>query len=195
MSDMRRCAWARGTEGMVRYHDEEWGVPEHDDARLFEFLILEGAQAGLSWRTILERREGYRAAFDEFDMAAVAAFDDARMAALVEDTAIIRNKAKIRSAVNNARAALAVREEFGSLDAYLWGFVDGRPIQNAWRTMEEVPAQTDISVAMSKDMKRRGFSFVGPTVMYAFMQSMGIVNDHLVDCWRYEAVRALGEGA
>jgi DNA-3-methyladenine glycosylase I len=180
---------------MVRYHDEEWGVPEHDDARLFEFLILEGAQAGLSWRTILERREGYRAAFDEFDMAAVAAFDDARMAALVEDTAIIRNKAKIRSAVNNARAALAVREEFGSLDAYLWGFVDGRPIQNAWRTMEEVPAQTDISVAMSKDMKRRGFSFVGPTVMYAFMQSMGIVNDHLVDCWRYEAVRALGEGA
>jgi DNA-3-methyladenine glycosylase I len=143
----------------------------------------------------LERREGYRAAFDEFDMAAVAAFDDARMAALVEDTAIIRNKAKIRSAVNNARAALAVREEFGSLDAYLWGFVDGRPIQNAWRTMEEVPAQTDISVAMSKDMKRRGFSFVGPTVMYAFMQSMGIVNDHLVDCWRYEAVRALGEGA
>jgi DNA-3-methyladenine glycosylase I len=180
---------------MVRYHDEEWGVPEHDDVRLFEFLILEGAQAGLSWRTILERREGYRAAFDGFDMAAVAAFDDARMAALAENTAIIRNKAKIRSAVNNARAALAVREEFGSLDAYLWGFVDGRPIQNAWRTMEEVPAQTDISVAMSKDMKRRGFSFVGPTVMYAFMQSMGMVNDHLVDCWRYEAVRALGEGA
>ncbi|NJB68337.1 DNA-3-methyladenine glycosylase I [Desulfobaculum xiamenense] len=175
---------------MTRYHDEEWGVPVHDDRRHFEFLVLEGAQAGLSWLTILKRREGYREVFAGFDPQAVAQFDEAHMEALAADSRIIRNRAKIRAAVGNARAFLAVQAEYGSFDAYLWGFVDGRPIVNAWRTQAELPAQTPLSETISKDLKRRGFRFVGPTVMYAHMQAVGLVNDHLVSCFRYAELAA-----
>ncbi|WP_167941413.1 DNA-3-methyladenine glycosylase I [Desulfobaculum xiamenense] len=185
-----RCPWAAKPEIMTRYHDEEWGVPVHDDRRHFEFLVLEGAQAGLSWLTILKRREGYREVFAGFDPQAVAQFDEAHMEALAADSRIIRNRAKIRAAVGNARAFLAVQAEYGSFDAYLWGFVDGRPIVNAWRTQAELPAQTPLSETISKDLKRRGFRFVGPTVMYAHMQAVGLVNDHLVSCFRYAELAA-----
>ena len=179
-----RCPWA-GPDPLYReYHDEEWGVPVHDDRHFFEMLILEGAQAGLAWITILRKREGYRAAFDGFDPAVVAAYDDRRIEALLGNPAIIRNRLKIESAVGNARAFLRVQDEHGSFDRYVWRFVDGRPRQNAWRTLDEVPAETPESRALSRDLKRRGFRFVGPTICYAFMQATGLVNDHLVDCFR-----------
>lgn len=181
-----RCAWAGSDPLYVAYHDREWGAPVHDDRALFEFLILEGAQAGLSWSTILKKRDAYRAAFDGFDPARVAAYDDAKIAALLADPGIVRNRLKIHAAVRNAKAFLAVQAEFGSFDAYIWGFVAGRPRQNAWRTMAELPAETDASRAMSKDLQRRGFTFVGPTICYAFMQAVGLVNDHVVECFRFQ---------
>ena len=179
-----RCPWPYDPLYLA-YHDQEWGTPVHDDRKLFEFLILEGAQAGLSWRTILGKREGYRRAFAGFDPEAVARFDEARVAALLADPAIIRNRAKIEAAVANARAFLEVVEAFGSFDNYIWRFVDGRPRINAWRRSEEVPAQTPESEAMSRDLRRRGFRFVGPTICYAYMQAVGMVNDHLVSCFRH----------
>jgi DNA-3-methyladenine glycosylase I len=170
---------------MVAYHDEEWGVPQHDDHRLFEKISLEGAQAGLSWSTILNKREGYRRAFSGFDPAKVARFNAAKVARLLQDPGIVRNRAKIESTIGNAKAVRAVQREFGSLDAYLWAFVDGTTIVNRYRELSQLPAQTAVSVAMSKDMKKRGFRFVGPTTMYAFMQSVGMVNDHTTRCFRY----------
>ena len=183
-----RCPWA-GPDPLYRgYHDTEWGAPVHDDRHFFEMLILEGAQAGLAWITILRKRQGYRDAFEGFDPAVVARYDDRRLAALLENPAIIRNRRKIESAVGNARAFLRVQHEHGSFDRYVWRFVDGRPRQNRWRSLEEVPADTSESRAMSRDLKRRGFRFVGPTICYAFMQATGLVNDHLVDCFRHAAL-------
>jgi DNA-3-methyladenine glycosylase I len=186
-----RCSWAGG-ELMTRYHDEEWGVPVHDDRVLFEFLILEGAQAGLSWETILKKRENYRAAFAGFDPAVVASYDGANVAALLADPGIVRNRLKIASAVTNARAFLAVQSEFGSFDAYVWRFVGGQPKVNAWRSLSELPARTAESDALSKDLQQRGFRFVGSTICYAFMQAVGMVNDHTIDCFRYAAVSSSG---
>jgi DNA-3-methyladenine glycosylase I len=181
-----RCEWVPEAEPLyVAYHDEEWGVPERDDRKLFELLTLEGAQAGLAWITILRKREGYRRAFAGFDPAVVAAFDDARVEELLQDPGIVRNRLKVESTVANARSVLAVQEELGSLDAYLWQFVGGEPLVNGWRTLAELPAETSESKTMSKDLKRRGFRFVGPTVCYAFMQAAGLVNDHVVSCFRY----------
>jgi DNA-3-methyladenine glycosylase I len=172
----------------IPYHDEEWGVPLHDDRRLFEFLILEGAQAGLSWDTILKKRESYREAFDHFDPEKVARYDARKCARLMKNAGIVRNKLKVASAVINAKAFLAVREEFGSFDAYVWGFVGGRPIVNKWASLKHVPAKTGESDAMSRDLLKRGFKFVGSTICYAFMQAVGMVNDHQVDCFRYGEV-------
>ncbi len=183
-----RCPWAGPDPLYRKYHDEEWGVPVHDDRHFFEMLILEGAQAGLAWITILRKREGYRAAFDGFDPAVVAGYDGRRVAALLGNPAIIRNRLKVESAVGNARAFLQVQADHGSFDRYVWRFVDGRPRQNTWRTLAEVPAETPESRAMSRDLKRRGFRFVGPTICYAFMQATGLVNDHLVDCFRRGAL-------
>ncbi|MCY4508149.1 MAG: DNA-3-methyladenine glycosylase I [Acidobacteria bacterium] len=179
-----RCPWAGPDPLYLRYHDEEWGVPVHDDRHFFEMLVLEGAQAGLAWITILRKREGYRDAFDGFDPAAVARYDDRRVDALLGNPAIVRNRLKVGSAVGNARAFLRVQEEHGSFDRYVRRFVDGRPRQNWWRSMGEVPAETPESCALSHDLKRRGFRFVGPTICYAFMQATGLVNDHLADCFR-----------
>ncbi len=190
MRTLRRCAWARN-DLSIRYHDEEWGVPEHDDRRLFEFVLLEGAQAGLSWDTILRKREAYRAAFDGFDPEAIARYGARKIERLLADPGIVRNRLKIASAVTNARAFLAVREEAGSFDAYLWSFVSGRPIVNAWRALEEVPARTRESDALSKDLARRGFKFVGSTICYALMQATGMVNDHVVGCFRRRQIREL----
>ncbi len=173
---------------MQQYHDIEWGVPLHEDRALFELLILEGAQAGLSWRTVLHRREGYRVAFDGFDVATVAAYGDADRERLRADARIIRNRAKIDAAIGNARATLAVQAEHGSLDAFLWSFVDGEPRRNAFAALGDIPAQTEQSLAMSKALKESGYSFVGPTICYAFMQSAGLVNDHIASCFRYEQV-------
>ncbi|MDR1978774.1 MAG: DNA-3-methyladenine glycosylase I [Synergistaceae bacterium] len=185
MGDRQRCAWC-GTDLLyVRYHDEEWGVPVRDDRKLFEFLVLEGAQAGLSWITILRRRENYRAAFAGFDVQKVAEFGEGDVTRLVNDAGIIRNKAKIESAVKNARAFLKVAEEYGSFDAYLWGFVDGKPIVNHWKDPSQIPAVAPLAEKISKDMKKRGFSFFGPTVCYAHMQATGMVNDHLTSCFRH----------
>jgi len=186
----RRCTWA-GTELSIAYHDTEWGVPLHDDRGLFEFLILEGAQAGLSWETILKKRDGYREAFDHFDIRAVAGYDGRRVQRLLRNPGIIRNRLKIQAAIANARAALAVQKEFGSLDAYLWQFVGGRPRVNRRRSLRAVPARTAESEAMSQDLLRRGFRFVGPTICYAFMQAVGMVNDHSVDCFRYAEIQAM----
>ena len=180
-----RCGWAGSDPIYVKYHDDEWGVPVHDDRTLFEFLILEGAQAGLSWITILKRREGYRRAFDGFDPQKVALYGEADVVRLLGDPGIIRNRAKVRSAILNARAFLKVQEEFGSFDAYIWSFVDGEPIVNRLKSMAEIPASTDLSDAISKDLKKRGFSFVGTTIIYAHMQATGMVNDHVTDCFRY----------
>lgn len=179
-----RCPWAGSDPLYLRYHDSEWGVPVHDDRHFFEMLVLEGAQAGLAWITILRKREGYRDAFDGFDPAVVARYDDRRVEALLGNPAIVRNRLKVESAVTNARAFLRVQEEHGSFDRYVWRFVDGRPRQNRWERMEEVPAETSESRAMSRDLKGRGFRFVGPTICYAFMQATGLVNDHLVGCFR-----------
>jgi DNA-3-methyladenine glycosylase I len=187
MSDKLRCPWGT-TPAMIAYHDDEWGVPQHDDRVLFEFLILEGAQAGLSWSTILAKREAYQKAFSAFDPAKVARFNAEKIKRLMSDPGIVRNRLKIDSAIRNAQAALAVQKEFGSFDRYLWEFVGGVPIKNSWRSMKNLPAETKESIAMSKDLKRRGFNFVGPTVCYAFMQAVGMVNDHLVDCFRYREV-------
>ncbi len=184
-----RCEWAPlGDPDYLAYHDEEWGVPVHDDVHLFEMLTLEGAQAGLSWSTILHKRAGYRAAFAGFDASKVARFTPAKVERLLLDPSIVRNRLKVESTVANAAATLEVAREFGSLDAYLWTFVDGAPIVNRWRGLGDIPSETDESRAMSKDMKRRGFRFVGPTVCYAFMQAAGFVNDHVVDCFRYRRV-------
>jgi DNA-3-methyladenine glycosylase I len=180
-----RCAWAGNDPLVIVYHDQEWGVPLHDDQRLFEFLILEGAQAGLSWVTILRKRENYRQAFADFDPIKVAQFDQAEKQQLLRDPGIIRNRLKIEAAITNAQAFLKAQEEFGSFDAYIWRFVSGNPIQNRWSTLSELPAQTSESEAMSKDLKKRGFKFVGPTICYAFMQAVGMVNDHTTDCFRY----------
>ena len=187
-----RCAWVKDHSAEVDYHDCEWGVPLHDDQMLFEFLILEGAQAGLSWSTILNKRESYRLAYDQFDPQVVARFDDAKQADLLQDPGIVRNRLKVGASIINAQAFLAVQEEFGSFDAYMWRFVDGAPIQNAWRSLDEVPAKTPESDALSKDLKKRGFKFVGSTICYAFMQAVGMVNDHTVDCFRYAEINALG---
>jgi len=184
---MNRCDWAKN-DLAIQYHDAEWGVPLHDDRRLFEFLILEGAQAGLSWDTILRKRENYRAAFDNFDAAKIARYDASKCAALLNDEGIIRNRLKIASAVSNAKSYLKVKGEFGSFDSYIWSFVDGKPIRNARENSGQVPAKTDVSDALSKDLKKRGFNFVGSTIMYAFMQACGLVNDHLVSCFRYDEV-------
>jgi DNA-3-methyladenine glycosylase I len=185
----RRCEWAPlGDQLYLVYHDEEWGVPSRDDRHLFELLVLEGAQAGLSWSTILRKREGYRQAFAGFEADAVARFGPRDIERLLADAGIVRNRAKIESAIANARAVPAVVEEHGSLAAYLWGFVGDSPIQNAWRTLPEIPAETAESKAMSRDLKRRGFRFVGPTICYAFMQATGLVNDHLVTCFRHADV-------
>ena len=170
---------------MIRYHDEEWGVPVHDDRRLFEFLILEGAQAGLSWETILNKRENYRAAFDGFDAELVAGYNKRKIAQLLKNEGIVRNRLKIASAVGNAQALLRVREEFGSFDRYVWEFVEGRPLVNSWKLRRQVPAQTAQSDAMSKALKKRGFNFVGSTICYAFMQAVGMVDDHVVGCFRH----------
>jgi DNA-3-methyladenine glycosylase I len=180
-----RCPWCSDDPLYVAYHDNEWGVPLHDDRRLFEFLILEGAQAGLSWLTILRKRENYRRAFVEFDAEQIARFSEADVERLLADPGIVRNRLKIAATIANARAVLPLKAEFGSLDAYLWGFVDGRPIHNSWREMAEVPAKTPLAEALSKDLSRRGFKFVGPTICYALMQAVGMVNDHLVDCYRH----------
>ena len=177
---------------MARYHDTEWGVPLHDDRRLFEFLVLEGAQAGLSWSTILNRREGYRAAFAQFDVGGVGRFGARDVARLVRDERIIRTRAKIEATVRNAKAFQRVQREFGSFDAYIWKFVDGRPLQNRWRRLAELPATTPLSTAISDDLRVRDFRFVGPTIVYAHMQATGMVNDHLLSCFRYAQVRSLG---
>lgn len=184
-----RCAWAR-REPNLSYHDHEWGVPLHDDRALFEFLVLEGAQAGLSWETILKKRDNYRAVFDRFDPAKVAAYDDAKVAALLADPGIVRNRLKIAAAIQNARTFLAVQREFGSFDRYIWGFVDGQPIVNRPHGMGDIPAKTAVSDAISKDLKKRGFTFVGSTIVYAHMQATGMVNDHVVTCPRYAPLAA-----
>jgi DNA-3-methyladenine glycosylase I len=189
-----RCGWAGADPVYVAYHDEEWGVPVHDDRRLFEFLVLEGAQAGLSWITILRKRASYRRAFAGFDPARVARFDRRAVRALLGNAGLVRNARKIDSAVENAKAFLRVQREFGSFARYVWGFVDGSPRRNAWRSLAAIPASTPDSVTLSKDLRRRGFRFVGPTICYAFMQATGMVNDHLVSCFRYRQVRKPARG-
>lgn len=184
---MKRCTWASNYLN-IPYHDTEWGVPLHDDRALFEFLVLEGAQAGLSWDTILRKRENYRAAFDNFDASLVARYDEEKIAELLANEGIIRNRLKVNSAVRNAKAFLDVQADFGSFDKYIWAFVDHRPITNAWSDDKHIPAKTDVSDAISADMKKRGFNFVGSTIMYAHMQATGMVNDHLVSCFRYKEV-------
>ncbi len=185
----KRCEWC-GDDPLYRaYHDEEWGVPVHDDGKLFEMLILEGAQAGLSWLTILKKRDNYRKAFDHFDVEKVARYSDDDLARLLADPGIVRNRLKIESAIKNARGVLALQDEFGCLDVFLWRYVDGIPHQNAWNSIAELPAWTKTSAMMSKDLKRRGFNFVGPTICYALMQSVGMVNDHTMDCFRYDQLR------
>ncbi len=185
-----RCAWAISPLA-IAYHDLEWGVPQHDDRTLFEFLLLEGAQAGLSWETILKKRPAYRAAFAGFDPQQVAAFDSTHQAALLQNPGIVRNRLKIASAVQNAAAFLRVQAEYGSFDAYLWRFVDGQPIHNTWHSLRELPAQTPLAQRLSQDLRQRGFTFVGPTICYAFMQAVGLVNDHTTDCFRYPELRGV----
>jgi len=183
-----RCEWARGDPLSIDYHDNEWGVPEHDDRKLFEFLILEGAQAGLSWLTILRKRQNYREAFDHFDARKIAEYDRRKLEELLSNMGIVRNRLKLEAAIQNAKAFLAVQGEFGSFDAYIWQFVGGEPIKNAWKTVKEIPSKTGESDAMSRDLSKRGFKFVGSTICYAFMQAIGMVNDHAVDCFRYYQV-------
>ncbi len=186
MTVVRRCSWAATDDpDYLTYHDVEWGVPVHDDIRLFEMLTLEGAQAGLSWATILHKREGYRRAFAGFDAAKVARFDARKVERLLQDPSIVRNRLKVESTISNARATLSVQKESGSLDTYLWGLAGGAPIVNRWRSLADIPAETPVSREMSKDLKRHGFRFVGPTVCYAFMQATGMVQDHLLSCFRY----------
>ena len=187
----KRCEWAGSDPLYIEYHDKEWGVPVHDDRKIFEMLVLEGAQAGLNWLTVLRKRENYRKAFDNFDPRKVAKYDNEKFQKLLATEGIIRNKLKIRSVIQNARAFLEVQKEFGSFNAYIWQFVGGKPIRNSWKSLSELPAQTAESEAMSKDLKRRGFSFVGPTICYAHMQATGMVNDHVVTCFRYKEVERM----
>lgn len=188
---MHRCEWACGSDLELEYHDREWGVPTYDERRLFEFLILEGAQAGLSWSTILKKRSGYRAAMADFDPQVLAGFSDQDIAALLANPGLVRNRLKIQAAVNNARAWLEVAATQGGFAAYLWRWVDGTPIHNAWRTLAEIPARTPLSDSLSKDLQRRGFKFVGSTICYAYMQAVGLVNDHLLDCFRHREINAM----
>ena len=181
-----RCAWCTNDLLYIRYHDNEWGVPVHNDRRLFEFLVLEGAQAGLSWITILRKRAAYRKAFDNFDYNKVANYNERKIQALLKDEGIVRNRLKIRSAVQNANAFLKIRDEFGTFNKYIWEFVDGKPIRNKWKSIKQIPARTELSDILSKDLKQRGFTFVGSTICYAHMQATGMVNDHTVDCFRYQ---------
>jgi DNA-3-methyladenine glycosylase I len=186
---MKRCEWANGSELEQSYHDNEWGVAVHDDRSLFEFLILEGAQAGLSWSTILRKREGYRKAFENFDVQKISRYSEDDIARLLINSEIIRNKLKINATITNAKAFLQVQEQFGSFDHYIWQFVHGRPIQNSWERMIDIPSSSSESEVMSKDLRKRGFKFVGATICYAFMQAVGMVNDHVVDCFRYEELK------
>jgi DNA-3-methyladenine glycosylase I len=189
MTALQRCAWAR-TDLSIAYHDKEWGVPVHDDRSLFEFLTLEGAQAGLNWETILKKRDAYRRAFADFDPAVVARFTPARVERLLRDPGIVRNRLKVESTIANAQAFRSVQDEYGSFDAYVWGFVDRTPRVNGWRSHQDIPVTTPQSDALSRDLKRRGFRFVGPTICYAFMQAVGMVNDHTVDCFRHGRAKA-----
>jgi DNA-3-methyladenine glycosylase I len=191
-SKKTRCWWCGEDPLYVAYHDTEWGVPVHDERTLFEFLVLEGAQAGLSWITILRKRDAYRKAFGNFDVEKVARYDARKVESLLQNPGIVRNRLKVESAVKNAKAFIAVQEAFGSFDAYQWRFVDGKPIQNLWRGRKDIPARTAISDAFSKDLKKRGFSFVGSTIVYAHMQAVGMVNDHLVDCFRHRQLKRRG---
>jgi len=193
MPEKKRCSWAGTVDAlMIAYHDKEWGVPNHDDRHFFEMLTLEGAQAGFNWRTILYKRDGYRRAFDNFDARKVARYDARKKRSLLADPGIVRNRLKVESTIDNARAFLAVQKEFGSFDAYIWSFTRGKPIVNSWRRLNQVPTRTVESDAMSKDLKKRGFRFVGSTICYAFMQATGLVNDHAVDCFRHRAKRGAG---
>ena len=187
--EVKRCAWGSSTQQYLDYHDKEWGVPVHDDRKLFEMLILEGVQAGLSWALILKKRAGYVQAFDGFDAHKIAQYDDDKVQELLANPEIVRNRLKIAAAIQNARASLALQSQYGSLDAFLWQFVDGQPRQNAWQSMQQIPASTRESDAMSKELKRRGFTFVGTTICYAFMQAVGMVNDHTVECFRWQEVQ------
>jgi len=186
---IKRCEWCGSDPLSVAYHDEEWGVPVHDNRRLFEMLTLEGAQAGLSWLTILKKREGYRKAFHDFDYERIVRFTERDIARLLDNPEIVRNRLKVQSVVKNARGVLEILDEFGALDSFLWRYVDGAPLQNRWKKMADLPAHTDLSDAMSKDLKRRGFNFVGSTICYAFMQAVGMVNDHVTSCFRYDEIR------
>jgi DNA-3-methyladenine glycosylase I len=186
---MKRCDWANRSELEQSYHDHEWGVEIHDDRTLFEFLVLEGAQAGLSWSTILRKREGYRRAFDNFDARIISKYSENTVSRLLTNSEIIRNRLKINATITNARAFLQVQKEFGSFDRYIWQFVNGKPVQNSWRKMTDIPSRTPESDAMSKDLKKRGFKFIGATICYAFMQAVGMINDHVVDCFRYKELK------
>ena len=183
-----RCEWSLGSQLYIDYHDTEWGVPVHNDNKLFESLVLDGAQAGLSWLTILKKRECYVEVYDNFDIGKVARYDEAKIQALLANPGIVRNRLKVCSSVRNAQSFLRIQEEFGSFDSYIWWFVGGKPKQNAWKSLKEIPASTNVSDAMSKDLKKRGFTFVGSTICYAFMQAVGMLNDHVVDCFRYREV-------
>ena len=188
---MNRCEWSSSDPLYISYHDNEWGVPIHDDRLLFEFLVLEGAQAGLSWLTILRKRDNYRKAFDGFDIDRIANYGETDLKRLLADAGIVRNRLKLESAIKNARGVLDIQKEYGSLDSYLWRYVDGTPKQNAWKSMADLPAKTELSEVMSKDLKKRGFNFVGPTICYAFMQAVGMVNDHTTNCFRYKESKEL----
>lgn len=188
MTKKKRCAWVGDLEIYQKYHDEEWGVPQHDDTMLFEMLILEGAQAGLNWLTILKKRAGYKKAFDNFDAKKISRYSEKKIEKILQDPGIVRNKLKVRSTVTNAKAFLQIQKEFGTFDKYIWSFVGGKPIKNKWKTIKEIPVSTPESDAMSKDLKKRGFKFVGTTICYAYMQAVGMVNDHTTDCFRYKQV-------
>ncbi len=189
----KRCGWSGDGELMMAYHDEEWGVPVHDDSKLFEFLILKGFQAGLSWSTILNKRENFRQAFDNFDAASIARYKKRKTAQLLANAGIVRNRLKVQATISNAAAFLEMQDEFGSFDSYIWQFVDRKPRQNAWKSLKQIPAKTPQSDRMSKDLKQRGFKFVGSTICYAFMQAAGMVNDHEVSCYRYKQIKALSK--
>ena len=186
----QRCEWGNSSPLYIEYHDSEWGVPVHDERMLFEFLILEGAQAGLSWSTILNKRQAYIQAFDNFEPTKVASYNDAKVQALLANPAIVRNRLKIQAAIQNARSYLKVQDQYGTFDTYIWEFVDGKPVQNSWKSLQEIPATTKESDTMSKELKKQGFTFVGSTICYAFMQAVGMVNDHIVNCFRWQEVKA-----
>ena len=186
---MKRCEWANSNALMKQYHDKEWGTPEHNDQMLFEFLILEGMQAGLSWNTILQKRENFRKAFDNFNYNKISVYDEEKIEKLLQNKGIIRNRRKIEAAITNAKAFLEIQKEFGSFDAYIWGFIDHKPIQNTWKYLQEIPAKTEMSETINKDLKKRGFNFIGPKIIYAFMQAVGMVNDHIIDCFRYDELK------